>query len=66
MRKGTLTVIDFMALVRRICVETLKCQTSGELSGSLLEAVMGMFRYGDSVDALYGRYCIKDSIKGSK
>ena len=64
--KSTLTVIDFMVLVRMICTETSKCKTFGELSDALLKAVMGMFKYGDNVDVVCDRYNIKDSIKGSE
>ena len=64
--KSTLTVIDFMVLVRMICTETSKCKTFGELSDALLKAVMGMFKYGDNVDDVCDRYDVKDSIKGSE
>ena len=69
--KSTLTVIDFMVLVRMICTETSitetsKCKTFGELSDTLLKAVMGMFKYGDNVDVVCECYNIKDSIKGSE
>ena len=37
----TLTVIDFMILVRIICKETSKCTTFGDLSDALLKAVTG-------------------------
>ena len=62
----TLTVIDFMVLVRMICTETSKCNTIGDLSDALLKAVMGMFKYGSNVDVVCDRYDIKDSIKGSE
>ena len=58
----TLTVIDFMVLVRMICTET----SFGDLSDALLKAVMGMFKYGSNVDVVCDRYDIKDSIKGSE
>ena len=64
--KGTLTVIDFMVLVRIICTETSKCKTFGELPDALLKAVNGMFKYGDNVDIVCDRYDIKDSIKESE
>ena len=64
--KSTLTVTVFMVLLRMICTETSKCKTFGELSDALLEAVMGMFKYGDNVDVVCDRYDIKDSIKGSE
>ena len=35
----TLTVINFMVLVRMICKETSKCTTFGDLSDALLKAV---------------------------
>ena len=50
--KSTLTVIDFTVLVCRICTETPKCKTFGELSHALLKAVTGMFNYGDNVDTV--------------
>ena len=53
-----------MVLVRMICTETSKCKTFGELSDTLLKAVMGMFKYGENVDVVCDRYDIKDSIKG--
>ena len=62
----TLTVIDFMVLVRMICTETSKCNTFGDLSDALLKAVTGIFRYGSNVDVVCDRYEIKDSIKGSE
>ena len=34
--KSTLTVIDFMVVVRMICIETSKCKTFGELSDDAL------------------------------
>ena len=62
----TLTVIDFMVLVKMICTETSKCNSFGDLSDALLKAVMGMFKYGSNVDVVCDRYDIKDSIKGSE
>ena len=62
----TLTVIDFMVLVRLICTETSKCNTFGRLSDALLKAVTGMFKYGSNVDVVCDRYDIKDFIKGSE
>ena len=62
----TLTVIDFMVLVRMICTETSKCITFGDLSDALLKAVTGVFRYGLNVDVVCDRYDVKDSIKGSE
>ena len=62
----TLTVIDFMVLVRMICSETSKCNTFCDLSDALLKAVMGMFKYGSNVDVVCDRYDIRDSIKGSE
>ena len=62
----TLTVIDFMVLVRMICTETSKCNTFGALPDALLKAVMGMFKYGSNVDVVCGCYDVKDSIKGSE
>ena len=62
----TLTVIDFMVLVRMICTEASKCNTFGDLSDALLKAVMDMFKYGSNVDIVCDRYDIKDSIKGSE
>ena len=62
----TLTVIDFMVLVRMIYTETSKCNIFGDLSDALLKAVMGMFKYGLNVDVVCDRYDIKDSIKGSE
>ena len=62
----TLTVIDFMVLVRMICTETSKCITFGDLSDTLLKAVTGVFRYGSNVDVVCDRYDVKDSIKGSE
>ena len=64
----TLTVIDFMVLVRMVCIETSnsKCNTFRDLSDALLEAVTGMFKYGSDVDVACDRYDIKDSIKGSE
>ena len=59
----TLTVIDFMVLVRMICTEAPKCNTSGDLSDALLKAVTGMFKYGSNVDVVCDRYDIKDSFK---
>ena len=64
--KTTLTVIDFMVLVRMICTETSKCNTFGDLSDALLKAVTGMFKYGSNVDVVCDRYDIKDFIKGSE
>ena len=62
----TLTVIDFMVLVRMICMETSKCITFGDLSDALLKTVTGVFRYGSNVDVICDRYDVKDSIKGSE
>ena len=62
----TLTVIDFMVLVRMICTETSRCNTIGDLSDALVKAVRGMFKYGSNVDVVCDRYDIKDSIKGSQ
>ena len=62
----TLTVIDFMLLVRMICTETSKCNTIGDLADALLKAVTGMFKYGSNVDVVCDHYDIKDSIKGSE
>ena len=62
----TFTVIDFMVLVRMICMETSKCNTFGDLSDALLKAVMGMFKYGSNVDVLCDRYDINNSIKSSE
>ena len=62
----TLTIIDFMILVRKICKETSKCNIFGDLSDALLKAVTGVFRYGSNVDVVCDRYDIKDSIKGSE
>ena len=58
--EATLTVIDFMVLVRMICTETSKCNTFGDLSDALLKAVMGMFKYGSNVDVVCDRYDIKE------
>ena len=62
----TLTVINFMVLVRMICTESSKCNTYGDLSGALLKAVTGMFKYDSNADVVCDRYDIKDSIKGSE
>ena len=62
----TLTVIDFMVLVRMICTETSKCNTFGDLSDAFLKAFTGMFKYGSNVNVVCDRYDIKDSIKGSE
>ena len=62
----TLTVIDFMVLVRMICTETSKCNAFADLSDALLKAVTGMFKDGSNVDVVCDRYDIKDSIKGSE
>ena len=64
--KITLTVIDFMVLVRMICTETSKCTTFGDLSDAYFKAVTGTFKYGSNVDVVCDRYDIKDSIKGSE
>ena len=58
----TLTIIDFMVLVKMICMETSKCNTFGYLSDALFKAVTGMFKYGSNVDVACDRYGIKDSI----
>ena len=47
----TLTVINFMVLVRMICTESSKCNTSGDLSDALLKAGTGMFK-SDSMSML--------------
>ena len=54
----TFTVIDFMVLVRIICMETSKCNIFDDLSDTLLKAVTGMFKYGSNVNVVCDRYDI--------
>ena len=39
----SLTIIDFMVILRMICTDTLKCQTYGDLSNALLNTDFSMF-----------------------
>ena len=62
----TLSVIDFMVLVRMICTGTYNSNTFGDLSDALLKVVIDMFKYDSNVNVVCDSYDIKDSIKGSE
>ena len=59
----SLTIIDFMVILRLICTNTSKCQTFGDLSNALLNTIFSMFKYGSDVDVVGDRYDVVDSIK---
>ena len=41
----SLTIIDFMVILRMICTDTSKCQTFGDLSNALLNTIFSMVKY---------------------
>ena len=61
----SLTIIDFMVILRMICTDTSKCQTFGDLSNALLNTIFSfsMFQYGSNVDVVCDQYDVVDSIK---
>ena len=62
----SLTMIDFMVIVRMICTDTSKWQTFDDLSETLLNTIFSMFKYGANIDAVCNRYDVVDSIKGGE
>ena len=58
----SLTIINFMVILRMNCIDTSKCQTFVYLFNALLNTIFSMFKYGSNVDVVCDRYDV-DSIK---
>ena len=59
----SLTIMDFIVVLRMICTDTSKCQTFGALSNAPLHTIFTMFKHGSNVGVVCDRYDVVDSIK---
>ena len=63
LRNTEMVVIDFMGLMRKIPMKTLRLQTYGDLAENIKYTIVSHLSYASRVDIIFDVYYKKNSIK---